>query len=69
MRTRTVLIVLAVAVALGQVAFAKHGRNDDDDRHPGQRLVTQGREQRPRAIPPEQQAQAKRWNTRASSSR
>jgi len=35
MRTRTVLIVLAVVVALGQAAFAKHGRNDNDDRHPG----------------------------------
>jgi surface antigen len=104
MRTRTVLTVLAVAVALGQAAFAKHGRNDDDERHPGpstrfensaeryvyefrdascrykyeyhyrngrakvdqrgdcsgiafpQRVVVQGREPLPRAIPPEPQA-------------
>jgi len=34
MRTKRVLIVLAVAVALGQAAFAKHDR-DDDERHPG----------------------------------
>ena len=122
MRTRTVLIVLAVVVALGQAAFAKHDRDDDDERHPGkgwakgwdhkggphesgpytrfensaeryvyefrdascrykyeysyrsgrarvdqrgdcsgiafpQRVVTQGREPLPRAIPPEPQAQ------------
>ena len=35
MRTREVLIAAAVAVALGQAAFAKHDRDDDEDRHPG----------------------------------
>ena len=35
MRTKAVLIALAVAVALGQAAFAKHDRDDDDERHPG----------------------------------
>ena len=35
MRTKTVLIALAVAAALGQAAFAKHDRDDDGDRHPG----------------------------------
>ena len=35
MRKREVLIAVAVAVALGQAAFAKHDRDDDDERHPG----------------------------------
>ena len=35
MRTKEVLIAVAVAVALGQAAFAKHDRDDDDERHPG----------------------------------
>jgi len=35
MRTRWVLLALSVAVALGQAAFAKHDRDDDDERHPG----------------------------------
>ena len=35
MRTRWVLLALAVAVALGQAAFAKHDRDDDEERHPG----------------------------------
>ena len=35
MRIKEVLVAVAVAVALGQAAFAKHDRDDDDERHPG----------------------------------